>query len=66
MRTVLGAFTVGLDYRNYGLSNQSKHSTPGEQQSLYKLKSQMHGLNTTLAVFDGFDPIKLLAFLASI
>lgn len=57
---------VVLDYLHSSLANQSPHSTPGEFLNQYRMKGQMERLNTTLAICDGFQPIKLLESLLSL
>lgn len=64
MRTNLGVFSVVLDCRHHRLANLSQHSKPGELENRYKMKAQIKGLNTTLAMFYGFQQINFLAILA--
>lgn len=54
METMLGVFTVVLDYRHYPLANESQFSTPRKLQNVYGMKVPIEGIKTRLTVFDGF------------
>lgn len=64
-QTMLTAFTSVIDYRTYRLIDTSGVPSGEDLRRMYRLKKQVDGLNTTMGVFDGSDPMELLSFLAT-